>query len=115
MLHAGLDVWAEKALIESKLHLKGKHEKETTFTTDFGKIMHTKTNLFHVLSGKTYHLDTSNPIVRETAEKEATVTLFVISNLYEADHSNISVKIMRHESESMEAGAQLATWNWRRG
>ena len=56
------------------------------------------------MQDKSYSLDTSNPIVKEAIAKGATI--FVISTLYEAEHSKISVKVAENESETTRAGLQ---------
>ena len=102
--HPGFDAELKEALIKLNLQIKGKREKKTTITTDFGKITYTSTDLYHVLQDKPCSLDTSNPIVNEAIAKGATI--FVISTLYEAEHSKISVKVTENESETRGAGFQ---------
>ena len=100
-----MDAELKEALLKLNMKVKGKYSHQTSITTDFGKITHIETDLFKVLSDKTYSLDTANPIVREAIAKGSTV--FVISTVYEAEHSNISMMLSRSESETAGGGAEV--------
>ena len=104
-MYPGADADLKEALAKLNLDLKGKFEKKTSITTDFGKITHIETDMFDVFSKKTYSLDTSNPIVKEAIAKGSTV--FVISTMYEAERCNISVNVSESGSESEQAGATV--------
>ena len=96
----------QEALSKLKLDLKGKIEKKTSITTEFGNVTHIETDLFEVLSGKKYSLDISNPIVKEARSKGSAI--FIISTLYEAEHCNISVSVTDIMSETEDAGATVS-------
>lgn len=100
------DAEIKGALNLLSMKVKGKYNSQASIATDFGKVSYTTTDLLRVLSDKTYSLDTSNPIVREAIAKGS--TLFVISTLYEAEHSSISVKLVDSESETAEGDAKVA-------
>lgn len=101
----GMDVELKEALTHLNMKVKGKYSHQHSITTDFGKITHIETDLYDVLSAKAYTLDTHNPIVREAIAKGSAV--FVISAVYEAEHSNISMKLSRSESETVGGGATV--------
>ena len=103
--HPEMDAEMKAALDQLNMKVKGKYDHQAAITTDFGKISYTATDLLRVLSDKTYSLDTANPIVREAVAKGSTV--FVISTIYEANHSNISVKLVDAESETAGGGAEV--------
>ena len=99
----GMGADLKEALVKLNLDLKGKYEKKTSITTDFGKITHIETDMFDVFSKKTYSVDTSKPIVKEAIAKGS--TLFIVSTIYEAERSNISVSVSESGSESEQASA----------
>lgn len=106
LFHPASDAEIKGALNLLSMKVKGKYNSQASIATDFGKVSYTTTDLLRVLSDKTYSLDTSNPIVREAIAKGS--TLFVISTLYEAEHSSISVKLVDSESETAEGDAKVA-------
>jgi len=110
-VHLCLDGELKEALLKLDSRFQSKENKNMCVVADFGRIAHVSTDLFPVLNSRTYKVNMDLPVVKEAVENGS--ALFVISDIYEAEHCNMHVDTTPSGSgESASGTLEDTTQGW---
>lgn len=88
--------------------LGGTGKKNVILTVALGALNHIKANLFEVLNGKGYTVDTNHPVIKEAMAKGG--TLFVISAIYMSDKVEVKVGQFKKIQNRVTVCYRLCIW-----